>query len=1299
MDSIGRLWLNTENGVLLYDGQRGFPLRYEPGNSEGLAFTFAGAVLEQDKFYLIPHDNVQHTLINKVDGSIEQLHATPLPNSRLRKLTPDTLPQFYFANMRGYRLGEMMQTFSYEDIDLFLINRDLLSAATLWHQAETYIQRQPTPWSLSRVFQWQNTGIMLARDTTTSSFLNPSGSLIQVRNNQLQQLQDFGNNIIDAIPHQNSLLLLSTDDNGLYLRQLNQGLQTISTHKISTKATSGTLLLGPEQTIWGLTNDKTLFQLCDGKPRFAGLTPYLQPDNLFNNKGGWDYFKRLWIAAPEGGLQQLNITPEYLRLYHPLNSGLPTQATRVAKVFDDNTLIVATQNEGVYLLNKHNGRLISDMTPQEGMSGWRDLHVDNGDIWLSGIYGLWFKPAQGQWKQLEQIQGFSLTFDESSIWRLTVKGVTHWDSAGQLINRYEHNLPARAAFIKDHSLVVSHHLGEAEFYRLTANNLTPELITPDQRSNPYPFALTPYRNGVWHGSWGGGLSYYNEQLELQFQLTTRHGLPSNIVFGILTDEQQRVWLSTDQGLAVLTFCEQELNVACLKQIDIIDDKQGLLCNEFDSESHYKASNGDLYFGGQCGVVRITPSLYQSNAIPVSLYLSELQQDGQHLPGLSPFNLPFNQAQLTLNANSNIKLAFAGAPLGQLQQLRYRLNKTDWQLLSAPFELQFARLGYGEQLIQVQALDANHRPVSELYQYTLLVLTPWYFTHWALLFYLLMLAGGLLALYRYRQRLLLKRNKELQQEVAEKTAELGNSNLALHNNLQQHQQMVEYLSHELRTPLSLMLLPLQQLEPQLSGKQKTLLQQAELAGQRLHGFIEQLLQLGQHTDFSKQPRVFVEIPVIVQQLVQSYLPLAQAKQQHLQLAGDLSSQTGYWQRQSLDIILSNLLSNAIKHCPLGASIRVSLSYQPQWLVMEVCDTGQGIAQDWQQQIFEKHSRANTRVTGNGLGLNIVKTLCQQQGGDIQLLPSAQGSCFEVRLPMAEQLPGNAKLAADLDLKPTANTGEQMAVKTPQSNGRQLLLLAEDEPELRQQLSRILQAHFEVISAADGDSAWQLLQQHLPDIVVSDVQMPKLSGIELCQLSKNSDSTSHIPILLLSAWAGTEHQRTGLQARADDYITKPVQTDLLLHKINNLLSTLQAQALKLQLAFHQTDAATSSTPPESQAAVMLDKQERILQQVRQHILAKIQAGQGAKLNSQQLAALANLSEKQLNRYCQQRCQCSLAELINLTKLRQAKQLLGNMALNIAQVSEQAGFSSQAYFSKVFKAQYGKTPGEYRKARDHG
>ena len=1277
IDTVGRLWLSTENGVVLYDGSRSYPLRYQPGDPQSLAFPIGNSVLETEHLFIITHDGRFTTLVDKTNGKLQQ-QDLPYDVTRwpLMQIKPTDTEAFHYFTKRPYILGLPLADIE-QDPTLKTLSRHPFDSTDINKQRATNQYFQQKQLYLTRLFEFANHNF--AQVNQRRSLNQPFSNFLFVEHLQhwlpFQALPE-NIQIVDSLPLNNKLYLLGMNEEHSVLLIYDEQLQLIQQQTLGQRALSGSFQPDPQQQLWLMLSNQAFFRVCNDQAFQVTGPVSLQPDNIVHQKSAWDNQGNFWLAKISGGLGRFSVLPPYIQLYHKQMGSLPTNSTRVAKPYRENKLIVLTQDAGVYIIDKATGRSISEITPQTGMTGWRDIYIDGDNLWLSGYHGLWYKQGSAPWLRLSSEQSFSLVPEQLTIWQLSVNGIFNWPktSPGAATHHLLTKLPVRALHIDSQQRLAAVHSQLQPLNKLSSDNqVTP--LNPAQLNN-YPFTLLRIKEGLLYGSWGDGLQLLDNEGEVLLQLTEKQGLPSNIVYGVIEDTYNRLWLTTDRGLAVLQRCA--IGSPCFEVTDIINIERGLLCDEFDSEGHFLSDDGIAYFGGLCGVVAINTHLYENTAPAVTPYLSFINIDGQPPLNGSAFVAPFQQHNWKISPGADVKLGFSANPYRHLQGLQYRLNSGDWQKLAAPYEINFTQLAYGQNQLKVQAIDSIGNVSGSTLELTLAVKTPWYATKLAWFSYLCMVLVAALFTYRTRQRVLLKRNEQLQRQVNEQTAALGNANLALHNNLQQHQQMVEYLSHELRTPLSLMLLPMQQLEPQLSGKQKQLLEQAELAGQRLHGFIDQLLQLGQHIDFSKQPAVYVDIPTVVQQLVESYQPLAHAKQQRLLISGDLGSKTGYWQRQSLEIILSNLLSNAIKHCPLAAVIQVKLSYHNTMLHLQVCDNGTGIAEAEQELIFEKHQRASTQSPGNGLGLAIVKTLCQQLGGEIKLLPQAQGSCFEVRLPIQEH----------------SAPQQPLSHQPLKALGNKLVLLAEDEPALRQQLSRGLQSHFTVISAADGEEAWQLIQQQLPDLVISDVQMPKRSGIELCQLVKKHDSTSHIPVLLLSAWASTEHQRSGLHAQADDYLTKPIHLDLLLHKVTNLLSTLEAQAIKLQHAI-------ISGNPEDSAKVLAQmspqsKPERLLNQTRQFIEQQIQQGKGSRLSSQLLAEQANLSEKQLNRYCQQRCQCSLSDLISVSKLRYAVQLLANPSLNIAQVSEQAGFSSQAYFSKVFKAQFGKTPGEFKKGK---
>lgn len=448
---------------------------------------------------------------------------------------------------------------------------------------------------------------------------------------------------------------------------------------------------------------------------------------------------------------------------------------------------------------------------------------------------------------------------------------------------------------------------------------------------------------------------------------------------------------------------------------------------------------------------------------------------------------------------------------------------------------------------------------------------------------------------------------------------------------------------------------------------------------------------------------------VQQLVDQFQVLAQQKQIELAWQGQTSAELYLFDQQKLEKIVYNLLSNAVKFTPFGGSIRVeSLMTSNHHLVIRVADSGIGIPAQQQDRIFDRFyqrsadavdSSSTRAYSGTGLGLALVKELTEWLGGRVTVESTVgNGSLFTVEVPLRpyqspettsrQEGPVASDSGEDVGVPNKTSASLPSAVLPPQDSSaqkdsRRLVLVVEDHAELRQQVVDYLATTYRIISAQNGRLGFELAQAQVPDLIISDVMMPEMDGYTLVEQLKASETTSHIPIILLTAKASFDSQMKGLGSGADEYMSKPFNLQELALRIGNCLRTranwqrwLIDQSLSVEL--------TKEDRP------LLDKEERFIARLRQAVLDQLAS---PALDVDWLATQANMSRTQLHRKLTALTGLSPNRFIHRVRLEKAAELLQMGELNVAQVAYAVGYSSPSHFTKVFREQLGYLPAQLK------
>jgi DNA-binding response OmpR family regulator/nitrogen-specific signal transduction histidine kinase len=510
-----------------------------------------------------------------------------------------------------------------------------------------------------------------------------------------------------------------------------------------------------------------------------------------------------------------------------------------------------------------------------------------------------------------------------------------------------------------------------------------------------------------------------------------------------------------------------------------------------------------------------------------------------------------------------------------------------------------------------------------------------------------------------------------------------------------------LSHEFRTPISLILGPVDRLLSQQKNEPSYgHLQMIKRNGRRLLNLVNQLL------DFRKMEEHELklypsegELVSFVKEVCESFKDLSERKKIDFIFHSDIDQLYTLFDHDKMERILFNLLSNAFKFTLEGGKIRLALENLEEnteqyktWVLIKVIDTGIGIPEDKKEKIFERFFQATTAAAilnqGTGIGLSITKEFVKMHGGtiDVESEPG-RGTTFNLRLPF---VPAECTTKADedvpedqLNVAPALIEEHKQLPEQARPVKHQLeipsILLVEDNEDFRFYLKDNLRFHYKVFEATNGKEGWQSALAHHPQLIVSDISMPFMNGIELSRKIKSDKRTSHIPVILLTALTGEEEQLKGLETGANDYITKPFNFEVLNAKIKNLLilnSTLKSTYTK------QINVLTPDVEIESD-------NEKLLKEIMLYLEENLTNPQ---LSVEELSRHVGMSRSSLYSKLLELTGQTPVEFIRAVKLDKAAILLEKSDMNVAQIAYSVGFSTPNYFAKSFKTKFNMLPSEY-------
>lgn len=588
-------------------------------------------------------------------------------------------------------------------------------------------------------------------------------------------------------------------------------------------------------------------------------------------------------------------------------------------------------------------------------------------------------------------------------------------------------------------------------------------------------------------------------------------------------------------------------------------------------------------------------------------------------------------------------------------------------------------------------------ISKEDSFAFTILSPWYFSGWAYVLYGLFFLG-LLLLVRHSElkRLNKKHALELNLVAFEKLKELD----------QMKSQFFANISHEFRTPLTLILGQIESvLSSKIDIKEKGKLHVANRNARRLLTLINQLLDLSKLESGSMELKAEQHnIVSFLKSLFYSFESIAESKKITLKFDSELENIPVLFDPDKMEKIFYNLVSNAFKFTPANGEIKVSLNILSNSLVeVHVKDTGKGISKEELTHIFDRFYQADSSSTreydGTGIGLALTKELIELHKGSISVSTEVgKGTEFIINLPLGDRNLEKEKLLeipadkfsfnkVDNELETIASNSpldilyQKSGIRNSQSGDKEIILIVEDNPDVRAYMREQIENDYKVIEASNGEEGIIKAKVNIPDIIITDVMMPKIDGYKFSREIRKDEKTSHIPIIMLTAKAGLDDKIEGLETGIDAYLTKPFNAKELRVRIKNLI----IQRKELRKKFRR---ATIIKPSEV-SAVSVDQEflQKTINIIESHF-------EDEQFSVEKLAEKVNMSVSQLNRKLNALIDQPAGQLIRSLRLQRAADLLKKKTGSVAEICYQVGFNDQAYFSRSFKKQFGCSPSEYKK-----
>ncbi|MBL8960627.1 MAG: response regulator [Gemmatimonadetes bacterium] len=822
---------------------------------------------------------------------------------------------------------------------------------------------------------------------------------------------------------------------------------------------------------------------------------------------------------------------------------------------------------------------------------------------------------------------------------------------------------------------------------------------------------------VWIGTYGAGLLRLRDG-RVQ-RITARDGLAENVVTSFLLDERGNVWMGGNQSI----------HRAPLRELsDVLDGKRshvngvayseadGIEVPEATGPPGVRADKGRLWLPTINGAVLVDPRLALTlDSLAPVIRIDDLLTAHDSL-GWSP-----TPVRLTRGAR-RLTVRYAGVIMRKADALRYQYRidgvDADWIDAGRARVATYNAVGPGRHTFRVRAITAAGAATPG--EATLDFIVPAFFTETPLFFVLFLSGAGALLWtgVRFRERALVRQQAALSQAVQERTAELSEALATVGDQASQLRTLDEAksrffanVSHEFRTPLSLILGPVDDLR---EGRFGTLgaaatrrLDGVRANAERLLQLVDQLLDIArlQSGALTLSARVQDLVPLL-RRMTDSFSSLAERKGIDLRLSCPVSGLIVSCDADQIEKVIANLVGNALKFTPPGGAVELLASVQPGdagapgAVVIEVVDTGPGIAPEFQARVFDRFFQVNDSASrpheGTGIGLALVRELVELHGGEVRLQSTVgSGSRFMVRLPLAAT--GVRAPAERVRLTPE-RVGVQRRERPQVARPRDAavdsvtVLLVEDNADLLEYLREHLAERFRVIVAENGARGLEMARLHHPDLIVSDVMMPEMDGQALCEAIKGDPETDYIPVVLLTAKASRDSRLSGLAQGADDYLTKPVDLQELLIRAENLIASrrhVRERLRALDQPLPTIQVPLAAPPRDATERAMVDQLSR---ELARHLA-------DAEFDVSALAAAMGMGRTTLYRKLSPLLGMSPLDALREYRLAQAAQWLAETAITVSEVAYGVGFKSVPHFSTSFRERFGVSPSAYRQAQGKG
>ena len=1003
----------------------------------------------------------------------------------------------------------------------------------------------------------------------------------------------------------------------------------------------------------------------------------------------------IWLGTKFGGVNYLPNHKLLFEKYVPSSSEKSLNTRRIREIAEapDGNIWIGTEDNGINILNPATGEVTQIDYPASDRKNHlmtQSLSIHDGKVYCGLFkYGLdiinisdhSIKHYTHQQLNLDEESVYSQLIDSKGrLWVGNAWGLSRAEAGSSVFTRIpEIGLDWIVCMKEDKKGRIWLASMGSGVWKYTPEDNSFKKYFNDSKdanslsSNSVSSVMEDSKGQIWFSTDRGGICRYNEADDNFTTFSKEQGLPDDVAYKILEDKNHNFWFGTNQGLVKFKPETGDIRVFTVQD--------GLIGNQFNYNSGVKASNGKFYFGTIDGLIAFNPDDDQQSDFISPVYITKFSIYNKEVTVHTPRS-PLSKSILHTNrivlpydqSNISFDVAIPSYSSARSEECFNKMEPLDhnWVKSNSNQNISYAKLPPGNYIFHVKATQDEGADSQSATSLRITILPPWWLSTWAYFVYTILVLCLVYGWFRWY-----KRRKERQMEEKQKLFEIAKEK-------ELYEAKVEFfteIAHEVRTPLTLINGPLETILD-MNIQDSKITRNLTVIAQNT----KRLLELtGQLLDFRKvgankfkMDFAWVNVTTLLKDTILRFEPTI--LQQDKELSVDIPEEeiTAAIDQEAVTKILSNLLNNALKYS--AHTIRIELRQEETTFSIRVTSDGNRIPAELSQQIFEPFYQINKKEgasTGAGIGLPLARSLAMLHSGKLWLDTEVNGNSFVLTLPLVQEKVRQQESAVIQEefIFPEEGT-------TVNAEGRNYtLLLVEDNETMRSFLSEKLQELFITETAPDGKAALEILREHHIDIVVSDIMMPVMNGLELCKEMKADIELSHIPVIFLTAKNDLDSKITGLRLGAEAYVEKPFSFNYLATQIFSLLNNRQKE--------REAFSKRPFFPVNNMQMNKADKEfmDRIIAIIHENITDE-------NFGVEKLAEILFLSRSSLLRKIKVLSGLSPNDFIRLIRLKKAAELILDGKHRIGEICYLVGINSPSYFSKIFLKQFGMTPKDFEK-----